>query len=195
MQRFSRLVEDMIHPGVKFGKGVRLGLGVIIEEGCEIGNDCMITHYVVMRPRVKLGDRCVVAPMTFFEGDTVVGNDVRVGPQSHLTRGMVIEDGVFIGLTLSTSNDMTAGRGHKDELKAPIIKKGARIGGNVTLLPGVVVGEYSLVGAHALVTRDVPPYALVCGVPARVVRYLDDESMMEKYEESIRGKGYETDRS
>ncbi len=164
---YKNLLEQQIHPGTKFGKNVRLGFGVVIEEGCEIGDDTMLANYCVLRPFTKIGKNCKIGHFFVSEGWNSIGDNVRIGPYSIVTFKCIVEDDVFIAPQFLALNDKKAGRSTREELRAPIIKKGARIGGAVTVNPGVVVGEDCLVGSHSLVNKDVGCGDLAYGVPSK----------------------------
>jgi UDP-2-acetamido-3-amino-2,3-dideoxy-glucuronate N-acetyltransferase len=154
----------------------------IIEEDVEIGEDCFIAHFVLIRPGCKIGDRTQILAHSLLEGDNIIGSDASLTPWCHCTKGMIVEDKVFIGPGLMTMNDpfMVHLRRHVRPfvLTPPIIKRAARLGGNVTLLPGVVIGENAVVGAGSLVTKDVAPRTIVFGVPAKFIKMVPEEEII-----------------
>lgn len=162
----------MIDPTARIGKDTRIQPTAIIEEGCEIGDNCFIGHYVVMRPGTKIGDNTVIGHGTVFEGNCSVGSGCLVHAQCHITMGATIEDKVFIAPMFCGANDpdMLHQRRHLKDFvpQGYTIKHGARIGIGVLVLPGVVIGENSVVGVGAVVTKNVPPFAKVYGCPARI---------------------------
>src|SRR5690606_9778109 len=114
----------------------------------------------------------VVGQGSSVDNDTVVGERVRIQSRVYVTAYMLIEDDVFIGPGAVMTNDDAMGRivdGRKPELKGPTLRRGCRVGGGAVLVPGVEVGADAFVAAGAVVTNDVPPGAVVMGVPARVV--------------------------
>lgn len=158
-----------------------MSIGQVIEEGCEIGEDTFIGNYVVMRPNTKIGKRCKISHFAVFEGDIVVGDDVFIGAQSHITRGVIIEDKVFIAPGVITSNDkiMVHMRPNMPFIcEAPVIRFGARIGVGVIILPSVVIGRNAVVGAGAIVTRDVAEGKVVYGAPAKEIMDVPKESYL-----------------
>jgi acetyltransferase-like isoleucine patch superfamily enzyme len=161
-----------IDPSVKFGKNTRIQHTAIIEEGCEIGDNCFIGHYVVMRPDTKIGNNTVIGHGTVIEGGCSIGSDCLIHAQCHITLGAVIEDKVFIapGFIGANDPDMVHQRRHVKEFvpQAYTIRRGARIGIGVLVLPGVEIGENAVVGVGSVVTKNVPPFAKVTGVPARI---------------------------
>jgi UDP-2-acetamido-3-amino-2,3-dideoxy-glucuronate N-acetyltransferase len=159
-----------IHPSAKFGRNVRVSHYVVIEEDCEIGDGTFIGNFVVVRPQTKIGKNCRIGHGCIFEGRGTVGNNVTIMPHSQICIDAVIEDDVFIGpdyIGLNT-NKIAHGRG-KPVYSPPIIKRAARVGGGVVMMPGVVVGENALVAAGSVVTKDVPEKTIVMGIPARIV--------------------------
>ena len=133
---------------------------------CEvrIGKNFRTGHNVVIRENTIIGDDVLVGTNTVIDGETKIGSNVRIQSNVYIPRRTVVEDNVFIGPNAVLTNDRYP---PSSELKGPIIKRGAKIGANSTILPGVIVGEGALVAAGAVVTRDVPPGKLAIGVPAR----------------------------
>lgn len=157
MQSFNRIAPD-----VKLGRGVRI-FGFANLYGCEIGDDVKIGAFVEIQKGVKVGHRC------------------KISSHSFLCEGVTVEDEVFIGHNVTFINDRfpraTTGAGQlqteADWACVPtVIKKGASIGSSATLLCGITVGEYAIVGAGSVVTKDVPPHTIVAGNPARVLKTL-----------------------
>jgi acetyltransferase-like isoleucine patch superfamily enzyme len=145
----------------------------IEHDSVEIGKNTLIGPYCFIRKGTKIGDNCKIGPMNVFEGKGVsVGNHVRMGSHCNLGFGTIIEDYVFFGGHFTGANDnhiLWRRRGGEEEFKPQpyTIKRGARIGLGVVLLPGVTVGREAFVGAGSLVTHDVKPYEIVYGHPAK----------------------------
>jgi acetyltransferase-like isoleucine patch superfamily enzyme len=162
-----------IHQNVTFGKNVRLGSHVVIEENCFIGDNTIIGNGTVLRPYTSIGHNIVIGHLTVFEGDCVVGNGSLIHAQCHITKGVMIGEKVFIAPLFVGANDlqMCHARRHilKYEEKPYHIKRGARIAIGVRVLPDIVIGENSIVGVGAVVTKDVPDFAIVYGNPAKIV--------------------------
>lgn len=139
-----------------------------------IGEGTRIWQFCVVLPGAQLGANCNVCANVFIENDVVIGNKVTIKNGVQLWDGLRIGDGVFIGPNATFTNDRLPRSGvYPDAFLQTKIMDGASIGANATILPGITVGVGAMVGAGSVVTRDVPPHALVLGNPARIVRYLD----------------------
>jgi acetyltransferase-like isoleucine patch superfamily enzyme len=160
----------------------RQGIGVVIEEGCKIGNNTFIGNYTVLRPNTKIGDNCKIGHLVICEGNTVIGNNVVIQSQCHLTRGLIIEDDAFIAPGVVTCNDrkICHRRRHLIEYdeKAPKICRAARIGSGAILLPGVIIGENAFVGAGSVVTKHVPSREFWFGNPAKKVKTISEKEII-----------------
>jgi UDP-2-acetamido-3-amino-2,3-dideoxy-glucuronate N-acetyltransferase len=140
-----------------------------VEEGVQIGEGTRIWHFCHVMPRAQIGERCTIGQNVFIAPDTSIGNNVKIQNNVSVYTGVIIEDDVFLGPSMVFTNVINP-RSHidrKDEFKKTLIKLGATIGANATILCGITLGRYSFVGAGSVVTRDVPDYALVYGNPAR----------------------------
>lgn len=162
----------MIHESVKIGKGTKVSETAVIEEDCVIGKNCFIGHFVVMRPNTKVGNNTMLGHMSVFEGDCTIGSHCLIHAQCHITKGAVIEDQVFIapGFVGCNDNDMLHERRHIKEFKPNgyKIRRAARIGAGVLVLPGIEIGENAVIGVGAIVTKNVAPYTVVFGSPSRI---------------------------
>jgi acetyltransferase-like isoleucine patch superfamily enzyme len=134
-----------------------------------------------VRERVVLGDDVVVGRGTLIENDTTVGALTRIQAGAYITAYSTLEDSVFIAPCVVTTNDNFMGRTDRrhDLMKGPTIRRGARIGGGATLCPGIEIGEEAFVGAGAVVIADVPARAVVVGNPARQIRDVPDDELLE----------------
>lgn len=158
----------------RIGAGTRILTGAVIYNGCAIGNNCLIADQAGIRENCTIGHDTVIGRDVMIENDTVIGSHVLIETQSHVTAYAKIEDYVFFGAHVITTNDRIMGHPlkfrtklqGKIDLQGPTIKRGARIGSGAIILPAVTVGEEAVVGAGAVVTRDVPPYTVVAKVPA-----------------------------
>jgi acetyltransferase-like isoleucine patch superfamily enzyme len=151
--------------------GAVICAGAIVFAGARICAGAIVGDQAHVRERATLGPESLLGRGSALGGDAVVGARVRIQTNVWLTSATVVEDDVFVGPGVVTTNDDEMEPGTPaDRLRAPVLRRGCRIGGGVVLTPGVEVGEEAFVAAGAVVTHDVPPRALVMGVPARVVR-------------------------
>lgn len=141
-----------------------------VDEGAEIGASTKLWHFCHVMPRARIGRQCNIGQNVFIASGVVIGDNVKIQNNVSLYTGVVIEDDVFLGPSMVFTNVMNP-RSHvprKDEYQTTLVKRGASIGANATIVCGVTVGRYAFVGAGSVVTRHVPDYALVYGNPARV---------------------------
>lgn len=142
----------------------------------DIGAGTRIWQFCVVLAGAKLGKNCNVCAHVFIENDVVVGDNVTIKCGVQLWDGLRVGNGVFIGPNATFTNDRLPRSGvYPEKFLQTRIMDGASIGANATILPGLTIGEGAMVAAGAVVTRDVPPHALVGGNPARVMRYLKGE--------------------
>lgn len=140
---------------------------------CEIGDGTRVWQFVVILKNAKIGKNCNICAHTLVESDVVIGDNVTVKSGVYIWDGTRVEDDVFIGPNATLTNDsMPRSKQYPDSFSGITLKKGASIGANATILPGVTVGESAMVGAGAVVTKDVPDYAVVVGNPAKIIRYI-----------------------
>lgn len=167
---------------VVLGKCAKIRSGSIIYQKVRIGDDFETGHHVIIREENQIGDSVCIWSNTVIDYGCRIGNRVKIHANGYVAQYTVIEDDVFIAPGTIFANDKYP---VSSELQGPQIKKGARIGVNVTILPGVIIGENALVGAGSVVTKDVPPGSVVAGNPARILRKA--EEMIQK--EIITKKG------
>jgi UDP-2-acetamido-3-amino-2,3-dideoxy-glucuronate N-acetyltransferase len=141
-----------------------------VDEGVEIGGDTRIWHFCHIMAGARIGRRCNIGQNVFIAPGVVLGDNVKVQNNVSIYAGVIIEDDVFLGPSMVFTNVVNP-RSHvsrKDEYRSTLVRKGASIGANATVICGATLGRYSFVGAGAVVTRDLPDYALAYGNPARV---------------------------
>jgi UDP-2-acetamido-3-amino-2,3-dideoxy-glucuronate N-acetyltransferase len=137
----------------------------------DIGEGTRVWQFVVILKGASVGSNCNICAHTLIEGDVVIGDNVTVKSGVQLWDGTRIESDVFIGPNATFTNDAyPRSKEYPSEFSGITIKHHASIGANATLLPGVTVGEYSMVGAGAVVTKDVPAKSVVVGNPAKIIR-------------------------
>lgn len=140
---------------------------------CEIGEGTKVWQFVVILEGAKIGNDCNICAHTLIESDVIIGNKVTVKSGVYIWDGTRIADDVFLGPNATLTNDlMPRSKQYPDSFSGITLKKGASIGANATLLPGITIGEYAMVGAGAVVTKSVPDYAVVIGNPAKIIRYI-----------------------
>jgi UDP-2-acetamido-3-amino-2,3-dideoxy-glucuronate N-acetyltransferase len=144
-------------------------------QSIHIGTNTSVWQYVVILKNAIIGDNCNINCHTFIENDVRIGNNVTVKSGVYLWDGLNIEDDVFIGPNVTFTNDRyPRSKMYPEKFQKTIIKKGASIGANATILGGTTIGFFALIGAGALVNKDVPDYAIVFGIPARVMGWVDE---------------------
>jgi len=140
----------------------------------EIGRGTRIWQFAVVVQGARIGSNCNICAHTFIEGGVIVGDNVTLKSGVYLWDGIELKDGVFVGPNATFTNDpFPRSRQKPDTWPRTVIESGASIGANATLLPGISVGAGAMVGAGAVVTKDVPERCVVVGNPARVLRRLD----------------------
>lgn len=148
----------------------------IVDDGAIIGLDTRIWHWVHICGGAKIGEGCSFGQNVFVGNKVLIGNRVKVQNNVSIYDNVIIEDGVFCGPSMVFTNVYNP-RSHvarKKEYKETIIKRGASLGANCTIVCGITVGEFAFVGAGALVNRDIPAYALMVGVPAKQIGWMSE---------------------
>jgi UDP-2-acetamido-3-amino-2,3-dideoxy-glucuronate N-acetyltransferase len=145
-----------------------------IDEGCQIGDDTRLWHFTHVMTGARIGRRCNIGQNVVISPGVVIGDNVKVQNNVSVYTGVILEDDVFCGPSMVFTNVINP-RSHvsrKDEYRQTLVRRGASLGANSTILCGHTIGQYALVGAGAVVTRDVPDYALVVGSPARLAGWV-----------------------
>lgn len=145
-----------------------------IDEPCEIGKGTKIWHFSHIMPYSKIGMNCNIGQNVVISPQVIIGNGVKIQNNVSVYTGVICEDDVFLGPSCVFTNVINPRSFiiRKDEFKTTLIKKGASIGANATIICGNTIGEYALIGAGAVVTKDVPDYGLLVGNPARIIGYV-----------------------
>ena len=132
-----------------------------------IGDATTIWQFVVILSKAIIGKNCNINCQVFIENDVIIGDNVTIKPGVQIWDGIEIKDNVFIGPNVTFTNDLVPRSKHyPDEFKKTVVQKGASIGANATILAGIEIGEYSLIGAGSVITKSVPSYTLWYGNPA-----------------------------
>lgn len=146
-----------------------------VDEGCEIGEGTKIWHFCHVQSGAHIGKGCSLGQNVNVSNDVIVGDGCKVQNNVSLYEGVVLEENVFCGPSCVFTNDLTPRAKYpkgRENYKQTLIKEGSSIGANATIVCGHTVGRYALIGAGAVVASDVPDYALMLGVPARVAGYV-----------------------
>jgi acetyltransferase-like isoleucine patch superfamily enzyme len=146
----------------------------LVEEGVKLGRGTRVWAFVHILPGARLGEECNICDHVFIEGNVIIGNRVTIKCGVQVWDGLRIEDDVFIGPNATFTNDPFPRSKKEFELNFTKVKKGATIGANATILPGITIGAKAMVGAGAVVTKDVLEKTLVVGNPAKIVRSLEE---------------------
>jgi acetyltransferase-like isoleucine patch superfamily enzyme len=167
---------------LELGAGTTVGSGVVLYAGTRIGRECLIADQAFVREKCAIGDSVIVGRGVTVENETTIGSYTKIQSQSYITAWMTIEDHVFIAPCVVTTNDNFMGRTRErfKYRRGPTIKRGARVGANTTLLPGITIGREAFVAAGSVVTRDVPDETLVMGSPARPVRAVPEREWVDR---------------
>ena len=172
-----------VYPGAGaetvIGAGAVIRAGAVLYAGTRVGQETVVGHNTLLRSFVAVGDGTQLGHNLTVERATRIGDLVRCSPGSHITSSCVLEDRVFLGAGVRTVNDKDMTwrdpRGRQPELVPPVFRTWACVGTGSVVLAGVSVGEHALVGSGSVVTRDIPPWTVAFGSPARVVRTIGRE--------------------
>ena len=177
----STAPRDALAPA-EIGSGAKVCAGAVVVAGARIESGAVIGDQAHVRERAVVGEETVVGRGSAVDNDVTIGARVRIQTNCYITAYSVIEDDVFVapGVTL-TNDDTMARHGPGYRMRGATLRRACRVGGGVVLVPGVEVGEEAFVAAGAVVVRDVPARAVVMGVPAREVRRVGDEDLLERF--------------
>jgi len=148
----------------------------VIDEGCRIGNGTKIWHFTHIMPGAVIGENCVLGQNVFVADNVLLGNNVKVQNNVSLYEGVICEDDVFIGPSAVFTNVINprSAVSRKNEFKKTMLRKGATVGANATIICGIEIGSYAFVGAGAVVTNNVDDFALVTGNPAKQTGWISE---------------------
>lgn len=148
----------------------------IIDPGARIGAGTRIWHFCHLMPKCTIGENCILGQNVFVDNNVVVGNRVKVQNNVSIYNGVILEDDVFLGPSMVFTNVINPRSfiERKNEFRKTYIHKGATIGANATILCGVEIGSYAMIGAGAMVVKNVLPYALVVGNPAQQIGWVSE---------------------
>jgi acetyltransferase-like isoleucine patch superfamily enzyme len=165
----------------EIGDGTVVSTGAVVFAGSRIGARVILGDQSCVRERVVVGDDVVIGRGSLVENDTTIGDATTIQADAYITAYSELEGNVFIAPCVVTTNDNFMGRTERRHalMRGPTIRRGARVGGGAILCPAVEIGEEAFVGAGAVVTKDVPARMLVVGNPARVIRAVADDELLE----------------
>jgi acetyltransferase-like isoleucine patch superfamily enzyme len=168
-------------PPAELGEGTVVSTGAVVFAGTSIGARAIIGDQACVRERVTIGDDVVIGRGSLVENDTTIGALTKIQADAYITAYSTLEDNVFIAPCVVTTNDNYMGRTERrhELIAGPTIRRGARVGGGAVLCPGIEVGEEAFVGAGAVVTKDVPPRMVVVGNPARAIREVAADELLD----------------
>jgi acetyltransferase-like isoleucine patch superfamily enzyme len=168
-------------PPTEIGDGTVISTGAIVFAGSRIGARVILGDQSCVRERVTIGDDVVLGRGSLIENDTTVGPLTKIQADAYITAYSTLEENVFIAPRVVTTNDNFMGRTERRHAlrRGPTIRRGARVGSGTVLCPGVEIGEEAFVGAGAVVTKDVPPRVVVVGNPARVLREVAEDELLD----------------
>ncbi len=148
----------------------------IIDEGCEIGEGTKIWHFSHIMPNCKIGERCNIGQNVVVSPEVILGKNVKVQNNVSIYTGVICQDDVFLGPSMVFTNVINprSAVNRKNQYAKTIVKKGASIGANATVVCGHDIGQFAFIGAGAVVTKNVPDYALVIGNPARQTGWMSE---------------------
>ena len=148
----------------------------VIDEGCVIGEGCSIWHFSHIMSKATLGKGCNIGQNVVISPNVILGNNVKVQNNVSIYTGVICDDDVFLGPSMVFTNVINPRSAivRKNEFKQTHVCKGASIGANATIICGITLGEYCMIGAGAVVTRDINPYALVVGNPAKQTGWVSE---------------------
>ncbi|MGD9568061.1 MAG: acyltransferase [Sedimentibacter sp.] len=157
---------------VVIGDGSVISPHVVIYTDVCIGKGTLIGDGATIREQCTIGDQCIISRLVSVNYNTKIGNKTKVMDNTHITGNMVIGNNVFISVLVATTNDNNIGSKAYDDsyIKGATIEDDVSIGAAANILPGVNIGKGSIIGASALVSKDVPPYKVVMGIPGRIVK-------------------------
>ncbi|MCX7861416.1 MAG: N-acetyltransferase [Bacteroidales bacterium] len=148
----------------------------VIDEGCTIGEGTKIWHFSHIMPNCKIGKNCNLGQNVVVSPEVILGNNVKVQNNVSIYTGVICEDDVFLGPSMVFTNVVNprSAINRRDQYQKTLVKRGATIGANATIVCGITIGEFAFIGAGAVVTKDVKPYALVVGNPARQIGWMSE---------------------
>lgn len=158
----------------------------VIDEGCSIGRGTKIWHFTHVMNGCVIGENCSFGQNVVISPEVVLGNNVKVQNNVSIYTGVICEDDVFLGPSMVFTNVLNPRSAvvRKNQYRQTIVKKGASIGANATIICGITIGEYAFIGAGSVVNKNVKPYSLVIGNPARHIGWMSEYGHHLKFDET-----------
>ena len=177
----SAITQEQQLPPCTIGDGVILGTSVVVYRGCVLNKNVMVADLASVRENAEIGEFTIVGRGVTVENKVTVGKKCKLETEAYITALSEIGDGCFIAPEVTFTNDNFVGRTKErfKHFKGVTMKRGARIGANTTVLPGITIHEDALVAAGSVVTKDVPAKKIVMGTPARVIRDVPTEQLLD----------------
>ncbi|RTL46512.1 MAG: N-acetyltransferase [Burkholderiales bacterium] len=146
----------------------------IVDDGAQLGDGCRVWHFVHISAGARIGERCSFGQNVFVGNDVAIGNNVKIQNNVSVYDAVTLEDDVFCGPSMVFTNvyNPRSAVTRKDEYRRTVVRQGATLGANSTIVCGTTVGRYAFIGAGAVINRDVPDFALMVGVPARQIGWM-----------------------
>ena len=159
-----------------------------VDDGARIGSGTKIWHFSHVMHRAVIGKNCILGQNVFVADHVVLGDNVKVQNNVSIYTGVICEDDVFLGPSMVFTNVINPRSAveRKDEYRKTVVRQGASIGANATIICGHEIGRYALIGAGSVVNKTVPDYALVIGVPARRIGWMSEYGLRMKFDENQR---------
>lgn len=172
----------LLGEGVTIGEGVLIGGNAVIHAGVRIGDGARVGDHAQIRDEATIGRGATIGSLSSVDPGVRVGDRASVQARCYLSAGTVVEEDVFIGPGVTLANDNTMDRHPPEmELEGPLLRRACRVGAGVVVCPAIEIGEEAFVAAGAVVASDVAPRSVVMGVPARAVRTVPDEDLIERW--------------
>jgi len=148
-------------------------------QSVQIGTGTVIWQFCVVLPNARIGENCNINALVFIENDVIIGNNVTIKPGVQIWDGLRIENNVFIGPNATFTNDLVPrSKQYPEKFIPTVISEGASIGANATILAGITIGNYALIGAGSVVTKNIPPFTVWKGNPARLSGYITKNGIL-----------------
>jgi len=178
----SAITKDLELPPAKIRDHCLIGAHAVLYAGSELGEGVLVADSAQVRERVTIGEYTIVGRGVTIENHVRIGRKCKLETGGYITAYSVLEDFCFIAPLVTTTNDNYLGRTEErfKHFKGVTVRRGGRIGAGAVILPGIEIGEDAVVGAGAVVTRNVPPRKIVVGVPAEIFRDVPEEQWLEK---------------